>query len=71
MRSTTFHKSVVTERTGRDLEGLLRELYVDKRYTFDEIGEALGVSRETVRKWALEFGITRAARLPIVFGDAA
>lgn len=67
----TFHQQVVTERTGRDLEGLLRELYVDKRHTLVEIGDALGVSRETVRLWLVDLDISRADRAPVVIKATA
>ena len=53
---------MVEHRTGRELEPLLRELYVDKRHTQDEIAEALGVHRITVLKWLQDFGVTRPER---------
>jgi hypothetical protein len=62
---------MVQTRTGRDLEGLLRELYVVKRHTLKEIAEALGVNREMVRLWTVEFGITRDERPPVVIGPEA
>lgn len=44
-------RDAVAARTGRDVDELLKELYVDKGYNFVEIGRALGVSRELVRQW--------------------
>lgn len=59
---------LVEERTGREIEGLLRELYVDRRHSDREIAEALqaeipgNVTRSTVKQWRQEFGITRDER---------
>lgn len=58
----SYAKAVVAERTGRVVDELLRELYVEKRHTLTEIGEALQVSRETVRQWIVEAGISRDDR---------
>lgn len=58
-------KKLVAARTGRDLEGLLRELYVEKRYSQREIGRHLEVHRLTVGAWLDEFGITREDRAPL------
>ncbi len=56
---------LVQARTGRDPEELLRDLYVVKRHTLTEIGDALGVSRETVRGWLVDFGLSRDDRAPV------
>lgn len=53
---------LVEERTGRDLEELLRELYVQRRHSQGEIATALGVSRPAVSLWLREHGITREER---------
>jgi DNA-binding XRE family transcriptional regulator len=58
-------EQVVERRTGRELPGLLRELYVEKRHTQEEIAEAIGVHRITVLKWLREFDITRDERPPV------
>jgi len=58
----SYAKALVTERTGRDLDELLRELYIEKRHTLTEIGAALQVNRETVRQWIVEAGISRDDR---------
>jgi transposase len=55
-------EQVVEQRTGRELPELLRELYVDKRHTHEEIAEALGVHRVTVTRWIASFRITRDDR---------
>ncbi len=54
--------STVQERTGREVGDLLRELYVDKRHSQQEIADAIGVSRSAVRLWLGQFGITRDDR---------
>lgn len=55
-------EQVVERRTGRDLPELLRELYVERRHTQEEIAQALGVHRVTVNQWLASFGITREDR---------
>ncbi len=73
MRKTpvkSFALELVQSRTGREPEELLRELYVQKRHTLTEIGDALGVSRETVRGWLVDFGIGRDDRGPVVIEAA-
>jgi len=55
-------EQVVEGRTGRELPGLLHELYVEKRHTQEEIAEALGVHRVTVNAWLAAFGISRGDR---------
>lgn len=61
-QSKSHAKELVRERTGRDVDDLLRELYVAKRHSQEEIGEALGVHRRTVAQWLTEAGITRNDR---------
>lgn len=58
----SYAKELVRERHGRDVPDLLRELYVDKRHTQEEIAEALGVSRMAVGAWLKEYGISRDDR---------
>jgi len=53
----TFSVQAVEARTGRTLEDILRELYVERGYNHTEIGKALGVSRELVRQWINEAGL--------------
>jgi arginine repressor len=60
-------KELVRATTGRDVEELLRDLYVVQRLTQAEIGAALeakGVSvhRMTISLWLREYGITRDDR---------
>lgn len=61
-----YAKDLVRERTGRDPEDLLRELYVEKRHSQQEIAAALRVSRSTVNAWLAEYGIRRDERPPVV-----
>lgn len=58
----SYAQMLVAERTGREVADLLRELYVDKRHTQEEIARALGVTRPTVAMWLREFGINRTDR---------
>jgi DNA-binding XRE family transcriptional regulator len=67
----SFAQELVAARTGRDLEGLLRELYVEKRHTDQEIANALGVSRTAIRQWRAGFGISRDERPPVVIEGSA
>lgn len=60
--SKTYAQVLVEERTGRDIEELLRELYVDKRHSQEEIAEHLKVSRSLVSQWLRDFGISRKDR---------
>jgi len=55
---------LVEVSTGRDLTELLQELYVQKRWTDQEIADHLncGVTRSTIRTWRAQLGIERAAR---------
>lgn len=56
---------LVEIRTGRDLGALLRELYIERRRTQQEIGDALGVSRATVQNWLGDYRIERDERTPL------
>lgn len=58
----SYAKELVRERTGRDVADILRELYVDKRHSQQEIASALGVSRMAIGGWLREYGITRDDR---------
>lgn len=63
MRKTPL-QLLVQERTGREIEGLLRELYVERRHSDQEIATAFGepVTRATVQQWRERFGISRDDR---------
>lgn len=65
MSGTTHAKKLVTTVTGRQIDELLRELYVDQRRTQHEIAEALGVSRDTIVRWLAEYSISREDRDPL------
>lgn len=67
----TYAQQLVSQRTGRDVTELLRDLYVDKRHTLQEIATALGVNRETVRQWLEREGISRDERPPVVIEVAS
>lgn len=53
---------LVQERNGRDLAEHLRELYVERRFTDQEIADAWGVNRMTIVDWRKQFGIDRTQR---------
>ncbi len=58
----TILQQLVAERTGRDPEELIRELYVEKRLGDREIGKALGIDRAVVQSWRSQWGINREDR---------
>lgn len=64
-RSKSYAQEVVRGRLQRPLDEALRELYVDRRHSQEEIAQALGVSRSLVREWLVAFGISRADRSPV------
>lgn len=53
---------LVRLRTGREPDELVRELYIDRRFSDQEIAEAIGVSRMTVNDWRRRWGISRDDR---------
>lgn len=61
----SYAKELVRRSTGREVNAVLRELYVDKRHTQQEIADALGVSRMAVAAWLKEYGISRSDRQPL------
>lgn len=44
------------------IETVVRDLYLDKRHSDQEIADALGVNRVTVTKWRKRWGISRDDR---------
>jgi len=65
-RRKDYAAELVRERTGREVEPLLRELYLERRHSQQEIADALGVSRAVVVGWLSEYGISREDRPPVV-----
>jgi DNA invertase Pin-like site-specific DNA recombinase len=61
----SYAKELVRQRTGREVVEVLRDLYVEKRHTQQEIADALGVSRMAIGSWLAEYGITRDDRPPV------
>lgn len=57
-----YAKEAVRARIGRDIPDALRDLYVERRHTQEEIAAAFGVSRTLLRDWLAEYGITRGER---------
>ena len=67
MRYKSYAKEAVSARNGdRDIDDLLRELFIDRRWTHQEIATHWGVSRQTVVDWCGEYGISRADRVATV-----
>lgn len=64
-RSKSYAQEAVHGRIGKPLDQALRELYVDRRHSQQEIADALGVSRSLIREWLVDFGINRDDRLPV------
>ena len=58
----SYAKEMVRRTTGREPEDLLRELYVERRHSQQEIAIALGIGRMTVSQWLAEYGISRDDR---------
>ena len=61
----SYAKELVRRTTGREVAEVLRDLYVDRRHSQQEIANALGVSRMTVGSWLAEYGISRDDRGPV------
>lgn len=65
MAHKEYAAEVVRLRTGRDVEELLRELYIEQRHSQAAVADALGVSRQTVALWLARYGMSRDDREPI------
>lgn len=65
MSSESPAKKLVRLSTGRDVEQVLREWYIEQRRTQQEMADALGVSRDTIVRWLAEYGISRDDRDPL------
>jgi DNA-binding XRE family transcriptional regulator len=56
-------EQLVQQRNGgREVPELIRELYIERRFSDQEIADAIGVHRVTVTKWRSEWGIDREDR---------
>lgn len=55
-------QELVEIRTGQEIETLLRDLYVTRRWTDQEIADHVGVARATVRTWRAQLGVNRSER---------
>jgi transposase len=62
--NTPTTEAVQPDNAGH-IERVVRELYVDKRHSDQEIADALGVNRVTVTKWRKRWDITRDQRPPV------
>jgi len=54
--------TLVRLRTGRDPVELIRELYIDRRLSDQDIANAIGVNRVTVNRLRSQYGIRRDDR---------
>lgn len=63
-KGKSYAAALLTERTGREVPDLLRELYVDRRYSMREVAEATGFHQSTIAAWLRQYGINRADREP-------
>lgn len=57
----THAQELVTLRTGRPVDEVLRDLYVDQGLSQVEIAAELGITRVTVAMWLREFHIEKPA----------
>lgn len=60
----------VPSGTDGHIERVIRELYLERRFSDQEIADALGVHRVTVTKWRQRWGINRADRRAIEIDGA-
>lgn len=67
----SLSQRLVERSTGRPIEDLLRDLYVDQRYSDQEIGDALGISRALIQQWRERLGISRDERPPVTLEPVA
>lgn len=58
-------EELVRLRTGREVPDLLRDLYVERRHSQQEIADALGVSRMAINAWLQRYAISRDDRAPL------
>lgn len=60
--ATTGTTEAVQPSNEGHIQTVLRELYIEKRHSDQEIADALGVNRVTVTKWRKRWGIRRDDR---------
>lgn len=60
--SKSYAKEAVRARLQRPVDEALRDLYIEKRHSQQEIAEAIGISRTLLREWLAEYGISRDDR---------
>jgi hypothetical protein len=53
----TRQMQAIEAERGRSLEDILRELYVDRGLTLEEVGSDLGITAGAASRWCERFGI--------------
>lgn len=57
MKKSNIMKLVEKNYGGRDIEDILKDLYVYRKMTIDQMVDELGVSKGTVHGWLKQFDI--------------
>lgn len=61
----SYAQELVQRDTGREVPELLRDLYIARRHSQQEIADALGVSRAQIQYWLRQYAISREDRPPV------
>jgi DNA-binding XRE family transcriptional regulator len=59
MQNQTHAQELVELRMGRPIADVLRDLYVVRGLTQEQVAAEIGVTRMTAVRWLAEYGITR------------
>lgn len=59
MQNQTHAQELVALRMGRPIADVLRDLYVVRGLTQEQVAAEIGVTRMTAVRWLAEYGITR------------
>ena len=52
-------KAVIEKWRGKDVESLLRDMYITQNMSMDEISKELSISIGIVHRWLNEYGISK------------
>lgn len=50
---------LIEARRGRPIDEILRELYIERGLTLEEVGSDLGITKGAASRWLERFGIPR------------